>query len=80
MELVWKQGEHELEQVTAAIVKKVATDKNRKLDDEIKLKQLNGGQKLRVKIDPKASTNYKKERNPSGGEKNRKNKEDYKSE
>ena len=60
VELVGKQGNDELEQVAAAIVKKVAIDENIKLDEEIKLKQLNGGQKLRVKIDPKASMSSRK--------------------
>ena len=60
VELVGEQDIDELEQVAAAIVKKVATDNNGKLDDEMKLKQLNGGQKLRLKIDPKGSTSYRK--------------------
>ena len=62
VELVGKQGNDELEQVAAAIVKKVATDENGKLDEEIQLKQLNGGQKLRVKIDPKASTSSRQKK------------------
>ena len=37
VELVGEQGNDELEQVAAAIVKKVATDKNRKLDNEKKI-------------------------------------------
>ena len=60
VELVWEQDNDELEHVAATIVKKVATDKNTKLDDDIKLKQLNGRQKLRVKITLKTSTSYKK--------------------
>ena len=60
MELVGEQGDDESEQVAAAIVKKVARDKIKKVNEEIKLKQLSGGKKLTVKVESKAATSYKK--------------------
>ena len=53
-------GEVESEQVAAAVIKKVAKNKKRKLNEDIELKQLNGGKNLKIMIASHATSNFQK--------------------
>ena len=53
-------GEVESEQVAAAVIKKVAKNKKRKLNEDIELKQLNGGQNLKIMIESHATSSFQK--------------------
>ena len=53
-------GEVESEQVAAAVIKKVAKNKKRKLNGDIELKQLNGGQNLIIMIESHATSSFQK--------------------
>ena len=60
MDLVSKQEGHAPEQIVAAVIKKIATEKDIPPDGDISLQQVDGGNKLTVKLAAKSNTNYKK--------------------
>ena len=58
--MVEEMGEVESEQVAAAVIKKVAQNKKRKLNEDIELKQLNRGKILKIMIASHATSNFQK--------------------
>ena len=57
-----EQEGHAPEQIVAAVIKKIATEKDIPPDGDISLQQVDSGNKLTVKFTAKSNTNYKKKK------------------
>ena len=60
VDLVSEQEGHAPEQIVAAVMKKIATEKDIQPEEDISLQQIDGCNKLTLKFAAKSNTNYKK--------------------
>ena len=60
VDLVSEQEGHAPEQIVAAVMKKIATEKDIQPEEDILLQQIDSGYKLTLKFAAKSNTNYKK--------------------